>query len=296
MPHSPSTSVSTIGLSLADGEAQAVDLSLTRALPTINAIAEWAGGLREQPAAIAERLAAFIATNDLATDRIAVTLDTGFLFTHVLPVPAEQADALMHKHALWDLAQFFPDAVEGDFITDVHLLQQTVTGDAPRMLSVSVRRAFARALREALAAKGLTLSILDGDHFSAEQYLVSRHPDGREGLVALVGLKRERMDVSLLLDGALLDYRSRGEWTPEVYADVLAESTALCGQPRKLFFYGTRATTEMVDALRATGPTPVEVLNPFAGMELRPGNPLAKHFLAMPHRFVPAVGAALREE
>jgi Tfp pilus assembly PilM family ATPase len=296
MPNSQSTSSSIIGLSLADSEAQAVDLSLTRSLPTINAIAEWAGGLQEEPAVIADRLAAFIATNGLATHRIAVTLDTGFLFTHVLPVPADQADALLHKHALWDLAQFFPDAAESEFITDVHLLQQPVTGDAHRLLSVSVRRAFARALGDALAAKDLSLSVLDGDHFSAEQYLASRHPDGRAGLVALVGLKRERMDVSFLLEGALLDYRSRGEWTPEVFTEVLAEGSALCGQPRKLYLYGSRATTEMVDSLRAAAPAPVEVLNPFAGMELRPGNSLAKHFLAMPQRFVPAVGAALREE
>jgi len=296
MPHTQSTSSPVVGLSLADTETQAVVLVLENAAPAVSAIAEWPGGVQEDPASIVHRLITFVTSNNVAARRIAVTLDMAALFTHVLPVPAGQADPLLHKHAHWDLAQFFPEAPEGEFITDVHLLARNDTFGETRLLSVSVRRAFARALQDALAAEDLVLHVLDGDHFSAEHCLTSRHPDGGTGSVLLVGLKRGRMDVSVLQDGSLVDYGIRAECTPEACKTILTEHAATHGRPRKVFLYGPRATSDMVESLAVDGIPGIEVLNPFAGMEFTPGNPLATHFLAMPHRFVSAVGAALREE
>lgn len=285
-----------VGLSLADTETQAVVLTLENAIPAVSAIAEWPGGVQEDPASIVHRLVTFVSSNNVAARRIAVTLDMAALFTHVLPVPPGQADILLHKYAHWDLAQFFPDASEGEFITDVHLLHQSAAGGETRLLSVSVRRTFARALQDALAAEDFELHVLDGDHFSAEHYLTSRHPDGRIGHVLIVGLKRGRMDISALQDGNLVDYGIRDECTPEACTTILSEYAGTHGQLRKVFLYGPRATSNLVATLEVNGVPPIEVLNPFAGMDIAPGNPLATHFLAMPHRFVPAVGAALREE
>ncbi len=285
-----------IGLSLADTETQAVVLALENAIPAVNAIAEWPGGVQEDPASIVHRLLTFATANSIAARRVSVTLDMAALFTHVLPVPHGQADALLHKHAHWDLAQFFPDSSEGEFITDVHVLHQNAAAAEARLLSVSVRRTFARALQEALAAEDFALHVLDGDHFSAEHYLTSRHPEGRTGHVLIVGLKRGRMDVSALQDGSLVDYGIRNECTPQSCKAILTEYAGTYGCPRKVFLYGPRATSNLIGSLDAIEIPPVEVLNPFVGMDITPGNPLATHFLAMPHRFVPAVGAALREE
>jgi hypothetical protein len=296
MPHTQSKPSAVVGLSLAETETQAVVLALENAIPAVSAIAEWPGGVQEDPASIVHRLLTFVTSNNVAARRIAVTLDMAALFTHILPVPAGQADTLLHKHAHWDLAQFFPDSSEGEFITDVHLLSRSATGEGTRLLSVSVRRTFARALQDALVAEDFALHVLDGDHFSAEHYLTSRHPDGSTGSVLLVGLKRGRMDISVLQDGSLVDYRIRAECTPEACTAILTEGAGTHGRPRKVFLYGPRATSNLVESLDVNGIPPIEVLNPFVGMDIAPGNPLATHFLAMPHRFVPAVGAALREE
>jgi hypothetical protein len=291
MKHSP-----VVGLSLADTETQAVVLALEDATPAVSAIAEWPGGVKEDPASIVHRLVTFVSANNVAARRIAVTLDTGALFTHLLPIPAGQADALLHKHARWDLAQFFPESAEGEFITDIHLLGQGGPGGESRLLSVSVNRKFVRTLQEALTAEDFTLHVLDGDHFSAEHFLTSRHPEGCTGHVLLLGLKRGRVDISALHDGVLADYGVRAECTPETYSSILTEYAGAHGRFRKVFLYGPRATSDAVDSCVRDGMPPVEVLNPFVGMDIAPGNPLAPHFLAMPHRFVPAVGAALREE
>jgi len=287
---------SVVGLSLGDTETQAVVLALETATPAVSAIAEWPGGVQEEPASIVRRLVAFAAANKIAARRVAVTLDTAALFTHVLPVPTGQADALLHKHAHWDLAQFFPDSPEGEFITDVHVLGQPATDGDARLLSVSVHRMFVRTLQDALAAEGFTLHVLDGDHFSAEHFLTSRHTDGRTGLVLLAGLKRGRIDISVLQDGILVDYGIRTDCTPDAGRTVLTHYAGTHGLFRRVFLYGPRSTSDLVESFEGEGIPQVEVLNPFLGMDIAPGNPLATHFLAMPHRFVPAVGAALREE
>ena len=147
------------------------------------------------------------------------------------------------------------------------------TGRETRLLSVSVRRTFARALQDALAAEDFTLHVLDGDHFSAEHYLTSRHPNGCTGPVLLVGLKRGRIDVSVLEDGNLVDYGIRTECTPEACTAMLTEYAGTHGRSLKVLLYGPRATSNMLESLVGPGIPPIEVLNPFAGMDIAPGNP-----------------------
>jgi hypothetical protein len=274
-----------------------VELSLERiAAPSLLAIAEWQGGLQETPETITERLAAFVESNAVEATRVAVTLDTAALFAHVLPVPAGQEEALLRKHAQWDISQFFPDTSPGDFITDIHLLGQMPGIGARRMLSVSVRRSLARAIDNALRSKAFELHIIDGDHFSAEHYVVSRHPGGKAGLVFLVALKNDRMDVSVLQDGILMDYFVRSECNANACASAIRECRNEYGQPGRVFLYGPQATPGFTESIHLEEVTPIEMINPFIGMDIIPGNPHAAHFLAMPHRFVPAIGAALRED
>jgi Tfp pilus assembly PilM family ATPase len=292
-----STSSAIIGLCLTDTETQAVELSLEHtAVPSLLAIAEWRGGLQETPPETVQRLLAFVRANAVDATRVAVTLDTAALFAHVLPVPAGQDESLMRKHAQWDIAQYFPDAPEGEFITDIHLLGSQPNAETQRLLSVSVRKPFARALSDALKGEGFALHVLDGDQFSAEHYLLSRQPDGDAGLVFLMGLKRERMDVSVLQDGILVNYFAREGCTTESVAAAITECTNEHGQPRRVFFFGPHATPALIEPLHTNGGLGMEILNPFAGMEVLPDNPLAVHFLKASNRFVPAVGAALRED
>ena len=285
-----------IGVSLADSETQAVELSFDGIIPTVHAIAEWNGGCRDTPAAIVQRIKAFAEANTARTNRVAVTIDMGALFAQVLPVPTGQAESLFHKHAAWDLAEFHPDLTPDAFITDVHMLHAGTHEGPMRLLSVSVRRDFVRGLQTELQHHGFALHVLDGDQFSVEHFLVTRHPEGKRARVVLLGAKRGRLDISVLLDGQLVDYASWHEGTLEACAAKLMECTAFHGPVQAVFLYGPRATQELVDGLRAAGYPACEALNPFAGLEIAPGNPLATHFLAMPHRFVSAVGAALRED
>lgn len=296
MPHTQSHPSTIIGLCLTSTETQAVELSLEEvAIPLVLALGEWRGGLRETPDEIVKHLCAFVQANAVSATRVAVTLDTAALFAHVLPVPPGQDQSLLRKHAQWDIVQYFPEAPADEFVTDVHLLGTPPGSDAQRMLSVSVKRALARSLRNALKEEGFQLDVLDGDHFSAEHYLISRHPVGDTGLVFLMGLKQDRMDISVLHDGVLIDYFAREGCSTELCSSVIGECTTDHGKPRRVFLYGTHATHVLIEPLRQDGQTGVELLNPFSGMKVLPQNPLVAHFLAESNRFVPAVGAALSD-
>jgi Tfp pilus assembly PilM family ATPase len=296
MPRRQPKSSCVVGLSLSDTSTQAVELRVEERDLTLHALAEWRGGLQEQPASAVLRLAAFMTANSVTAQRIAVTVDTAALFTHILPVPASQSSSLLQTHGRWDLAQFFPENAESDFITDVQLLGNDADGDHRRALCVAVRRDVSRDIQQALEAEGLELQVLDGDQFSAEHYLTSRHPEGCNGTVMLLGIKQGRLDLSVLLDGTLTNYGAWNDTSTEACAAKIAENEALHGEIRRVFLFGPRATARAAESLGALIHPAVELLNPFAGMSLALRSPLAEHFLQTPQRFVPAVGVALREE
>jgi Tfp pilus assembly PilM family ATPase len=296
MHRTTSSEVRTVGIALSNTETQAVEIAVEQdSVPSLLAIAEWHGGLQETPAGIATRLRAFINANGAATNNVAVTLDAATLFAHTIPVPTGQEEALLRKHAQWDIAQFFPDAPEGEFITDVYPLAPDDGAGWQRLLCVSVRRQLARDLQSALKQKGLVLHVLDGDQFSAEHLLVSHIAGGNAGRIFLVGLKEERIDISVLQDGHLNDYRAQDGSSAAACTTALSTCATDHGRPDRIVFYGPQATPDVLGPLQAEFLQELEVLNPFSGMRNLLDNPVASQFLAAPHRFVAAAGAALRE-
>ena len=285
----------TVGLSLSDESTQAVCLRVDGPALTLHSIDEWRGGLQDSPASIVEHLTAFMTANAVTAKQISVTVDSAALFTHILPVPTGQSTAQMQTHGRWDIAQFFPEAGESDFITDVQILGKATDGKYSRALCVGIRRAFSRNLQQALESRDLELRVLDGSQFSAEHYVTHCHPEGRTGTVMLMGVKQHRLDFSVLRDGLLVDYGMWDDPSLESCAAKITEQEALHGEFRRVFLFGPRANTSTVELLGPMVPT-AELLNPFAGMEIALRGPVAIHFLQAPQRFVPAVGAALRED
>jgi Tfp pilus assembly PilM family ATPase len=284
-----------VGLSLSDDSTQVVGLWVDGQSLTLHSIAEWRGGLQDPPASMVERLTAFMTANAVTTKAISVTVDPAALFIHILPVPRGQSAAVLQKNGQWDIAQFFPEARESDFITDVQILGDEADGHYSRALCVAIRRTFSHDLQQALEARDFELRLLDGGQFSAEHYVTHCHPEGRRGAVMLMGVKQDRLDYSILRNGSLVDYGVWDNPSMEFCAARISEHEALNGVFQRVLLFGPRASTQAVEVLRTMVPT-AELLNPFAGMAIALRNPLAIHFLQAPQRFVPAVGAALRED
>ncbi len=285
-----------LGISVIEDEVQAVELSRLSATPTLTAIGQWRQERTAAPEAFRERLAAFMEANNVRPEHAAVCLDTGHMLVLTIPAQDTSGREELLQHMRWEIAQLLPGNSPDDFIIDIHPLSQSGNAEWREVLGVAVRRTEVRAIRQSCADLGLSLSFVDTDHFSAENLVAAGRGSSADRCLALVGVKRQRVDVSILDHGRLVSYRAHPGGSPEETA--LAVGADIDGPlpVREIALYGPKCTPELEAAVsRATG-VPVVLLNPFVTVAVAPGLKLADHFLGKPHRFAAAVGVALREE
>ena len=285
-----------LGISVIEDEVQAVELSRPLAIPTLTAIGQWRQERNAAPDMFRERLAAFMEANNVRPGHASVCLDTGHMLVQTMPAHGTSGREELLQHVRWEVRQLLPGNSPDDYIIDVHPLPHSSGGGWQEVLCVAVRRKEVRAIRESCAELGLSLSVVDTDHFSAENLLTTGTGNSADRCIALVGVKRQRIDVSILYHGRLISYRAHPGGSPEETALAVGADIDASLPVQEIVIYGPKCTPELEAAIgRATG-VPVVLLNPFATIAVAPGLKLADHFLGKPHRFAAAVGVALREE
>ena len=285
-----------LGISIIEDEVQAVELSRPLATPTLTAIGQWRQEGNANPEMFREHLAAVMDANNVRARHAAICIDTGQMLVQTVPALATSSREELLEHMRWEVTQLLPGCSPGDLIIDVHPLPHSNGREWQEVLCVAVRRTEVRAIRESCAELGLSLSVVDTDHFSAETLLTTGAGDTANRCSALLGVKRQRIDVSILDHGRLVSYRAHPGGSPEETGRAVAADISASLPVHEIAVYGPKCTPELEAAVsRATG-VPVVVLNPFVTIAVAPGLKLADHFLGKPHRFAAAVGVALREE
>jgi Tfp pilus assembly PilM family ATPase len=285
-----------LGISVIEDEIQAVELSHLPAAPTLTAIGQWRQERNATPEMFRERLAAFMGANNVHARNAAICIDTGHMLVQTMPVNGKSSRKELLEHMRWEVTQLLPGCSPNDLIMDVHPLPHSNGREWQDVLCVAVRRTEVRAMRESCADLGLSVSVVDTDHFSAETLVTTGAGNSTDRCIALLGVKKQRIDVSILDHGRLISYRAHPGGSPEETGRAVAADINASVPVRKIAVYGPKCTPEVEAAVcRATG-VPVVLLNPFLTIAVAPGLKLADHFLGKPHRFAAAVGVALREE
>jgi Tfp pilus assembly PilM family ATPase len=285
-----------LGISVIDDEVQAVELSRPFATLTLTAIGQWRQERSAPPEMFREQLAAFMEANDVRPEKAAVCLDTGNMLVLTIPARGTSGREELLQHMRWEITQLLPGNSPDDFVIDIHPLQQSGGAEWREVLGVAVRRTAVRAIRQSCADLGLSLSVVDADHFSAENLITAGAGSSADRCLALVGVKRHRVDVSILDHGRLVSYRAHPGGSPEETALAVQADIDASLRVQEIALYGPKCTPELEAAVGRTAGAPVILLNPFVAIAVAPGLKLADHFLGKPHRFAAAVGVALREE
>ena len=201
-----------VGLSISDRGIQAVEIERNGPATTLLAIDEWEntfplnGSSEKGMQQFQEYLSAFMKVNHVKARRASVALDTALLFMNSIPMEDGLTRVEINEHINWELRQYFPDTPAKEFITDVHVLTRHETDRWNEVLSVTVKRQDVYRVQKAMAELGLDLHILDADHFSADMALRVNYPDTYRKYLALVGVKENRLDISLMRNGNLESY------------------------------------------------------------------------------------------
>ncbi len=293
----------TIGLSIFGNLVQAVEIDHAGRTPMLLAIDEWEntipiGSTVEDDLGLHqfdEYFSAFLKVNRTQSQNVSVALDTSFLFLHTVPMEADIDESERNDQFTWELSQYFPDAPPSDFVTASHVMQRDPSESPCERLCVSIRRRDATLVETMLRRHGLTLHVLDVDHFSAETALRANYPDSSRRFLVLVGLKEDRLDVSLIRSGNLEEYSYRLVRTEkdiiEQFASISRDYTGI----HAIAAYGPKLDRDLLVEIRHNCSTLVEALNPLRHVNVSDSLRLADHLRAPAYRFASTVGVALRE-
>jgi Tfp pilus assembly PilM family ATPase len=285
----------TLGLSICEDAVHIVAIARQGRIGTLTAIAEWQNSVGITPDILQERIGAFLRANEISFSETSLALDTSQMFLHFFPAATHADEKSVHGKAEWELDQFFPDAKHSEFITDTHTMVLSRQKPWREILAVSVKRAEVREIRTVLTALRLHTRIVDVDHFSAEHAFRLNYPERGPEVVALVGVKRARIDISILRDHELAWYSYAVPRSHQDGVDIIAGIHRIYPEIQRVVLYGPTLKHQMITEVSDASSLPVEALNPFLQVQRSSSLLLADHFLASPYRFSAAVGAALRE-
>lgn len=295
-----------LGLSISGGGIQAVELERNGAVTTLRAIDEWENTFSSPNDAtrrtdaegklLGEQIARFIKKNRILARRVSLALDTSFLFINTIPTDAGTTRNEISDHVKWELSQYYPDAPAADFITDLHILTERSFGMYNEAMSVSLWRRDAMSVRKAVSAAGLELHIVDADHFAAETAYRVNYPDSYKRLIALVGVKETRIDITMLRNGNLDTYQYAVPDSNAAIAERIASIARWNPDLHSVMIYGSYLDRDLLTSVRKSCPVLVEALNPFRHLAVAESL-LVDDNLAVPsYRFGAAVGVALRRD
>jgi Tfp pilus assembly PilM family ATPase len=293
-----------LGISISDRGVQAVEVLRNGLSATLLAIDEWPNPFSTGNGAISDErmqqfedtLSAFLKVNRIKSTRVSLALDTSYLFVHRIPVEEKTTEAQIREQVRWEIEQYFPESHGGDFISDFHRMKRSPAEPLNEVLTVSLRRSAAQYLARSLTGLGLQLHILDADHFSAETALRINYPDMFRRTLALLGIKENRLDISLLRNGNLESYSYR---VVQSNQEIIEEVGTISRETPGIFSitaYGPYLEKDLLQRIRRSSALLVEALNPLRHVSVSDSLRLADHLTAPSYRFASAVGVALRRE
>ena len=297
------TKDSIIGLSFSDRSVQAVEIEHDGSSHTLLAVDEWENTLPAKAGQnghgvdqFVEYLSAFIKVNHIKTRTVSVALDTASLFINTIPMEAQLSPAEINEHISWELEQFFPDTPAKDFITDTHVLTYNEPEQWNEVLTVSVRRYEAFLAQDALSRLGLNLHVVDVDHLSADTAHRKNYPDSLRRYVALVGVKENRLDVSLIKFGDILSYTYSVVDSNKEIVDQIGTLSRETKGIHSITAYGPYLDKDLLVQIRRASSLLVEALNPLRHVRVSDSLRLTDRLSVPTYRFASAVGVALRRD
>jgi Tfp pilus assembly PilM family ATPase len=298
------TSDLMLGLSIGKEVVHAVEVDRGGTAPTVRALDEWentllAGDADPEGAGLRqfqEFLAAFMKMNRCRGRSVSVALDTSFLFLHTIPMEELAPKTELADQALWELQQYIPGTGPQDYLTAFHKIVRDPTERAPEYLCVSIKRNDSRTIRTALEGIGLNLSVLDVDHFSGDTALRINYPDSTRRHLALVSVKRHRLDISVLRSGNLESYRYVLPNSDREIVDHFGRLSREFHGMHSIVVYGPHLTNDLLVQIRHASAFLVEALNPLRHVNVSDRLRLSESIDSPSYRFASAIGVALRKD
>jgi Tfp pilus assembly PilM family ATPase len=293
-----------LGLSIEEAAVRAVEILRKEDRVILLAADTWANTLpppgetmsEDSVGAFKDALDAFLKVNRVKARHVSVAIDTADLFITTIPLPETSTREEVHRQIVWEIQQFFPDVAPSDFVHDSHRIAVDHKQGTAEFLCVAARRQYARTIQGIFTIRGMKLELVDADHFGAEHALRAGYPESARKTMLLAGVKKDRIDLSVLRNGTLSVYDFVTLESPDVLVAELTRQQGLVPDLASIMTYGPALDDDTLAGLRKAISIPVESMDPFRSIEVSAPARLSAGMQLPAHWFCAAIGVALRNE
>ncbi|HEY3251762.1 MAG TPA: pilus assembly protein PilM [Ignavibacteria bacterium] len=251
---------------------------------------------------IASEIQNYINKQKLNTQEAALTIGTSQAFMLTLPVDYSEGKQSMNSKIYWELSNYFPDNYN-EFIVNTYRLNSNMPcKDSDEFLIIAVHKNTLEFINRIFRMCNLNLKLIDIDHFSAEYSFRTGYGKQIENKkVLIVGLKKGRVDYGYIHNMKYKNYMySRYGSDIEFNLSVVKKLNSIFDNNSEtagteaIYLYGDNIKENTVEAIRKLDKVPVEIINPFNGInavqQLLNDDNLRKNA----YKFAASCGAALR--
>lgn len=141
-------------------------------------------------------------------DKAGILFGSNQAFMNIIPAEADESPEGISSLLQWELSIYFPDNYKDYIVNYYKLGNPALPQNVNELLMVAFSREKIDFIRKIFTLLDMKIGIVDVDHFSAEKCLRENHgPELKKSTIVLAGFKKNRVDVSLLVNGELMNYQ-----------------------------------------------------------------------------------------
>jgi len=251
---------------------------------------------------ISGEIQGYISKRGISVENASLSIATSQAFLITLPVDYSEGKQTINSKIYWELSNYFPDNYN-DFVINTYRLNNILPCKlCDEFLIIAVQKNTLEFIRRIFKICNLNLSLVDIDHFSAEQSLRRNYEALLEAKnVLIIGLKPGRIDYGYIENKKYRFYAySKYQTDTEFNLTLTRKLNSLFKEEpvskgvNAIYVYGDDVKTDTIELIRKLNKAPVELINPFEGINAS-GLLLKNEGLRKSsYKFAASTGAALR--
>ncbi|NOS85057.1 MAG: pilus assembly protein PilM [Ignavibacteria bacterium] len=223
---------------------------------------------------ISSELSTYITKRNLNISKAGLTISSSQAFTLMLPVDYSEGKQSINSKIYWELSNYFPDNYN-DFLINTYRLNNVLPcKNSDDFLIIAVQKNTVEFIKRIFKICSLELSVIDIDHFSAENAVRINYSEKLKGKnVLLVGLKRGRIDYGFIENGkykfyAHSKYYNDNEFNLSLTRKLssVIRSEPISGRVDEMYFYGDEIKDDTIESVQKQGLAAIHIINPFENM------------------------------
>lgn len=182
-----------------------------------------------------------------------ILIGTEQIFMNVTPVDFDEDNSSVSAHIIWELSNYFPDTYKDFNVRYYRLNNNIVSENIDDTLLIAINKKKLEFIKMLCDSTEITIRNIEIDHIVIEKCLKEKYPEDIIGkTVLIIGIKKGRVDFSLLCDGEIRFYDFANLGGLNLKYPVVSQINllnSLLFNIEKIFIYGEDCNNELKNFL-----------------------------------------------